>query len=165
MPADELQTLMDIETNIEPGIATLIASQTGIASVSRFGKPLLTTPRIEVSLDPGAVSGHAHIHLGSTLIYDTWDYSLTFRVVTKRGGRGLDNGNTDADHANARAKIRTAMLYATALLTSEVMPYHQLVTADEAGTTPSVDAGEDVDASELSYRGVLGIRSDAWPVE
>jgi len=66
-------------------------------------------------------------------------------------------------HARTRAKIRLTMLYFRHKLTTDHLPYHQLATVEESGTTPAVDTGEDIDVSEIRYTGVLGIRTEAWP--
>jgi hypothetical protein len=165
MRATKIEQLLNVEGYVEPGLARMLSLETGINAYPSMSDDVMVSPRIEVDLALGAVTGHRKPYIidnQQASINDAWDYSLSIRVITRRGTK-LKSGGTKELHATTRAKIRLAMLYYRQRLTEEFLPYHQLGTVEESGTSSVVDAGEDVDVSEISFSGTLGIRANAWP--
>lgn len=146
--------LYELEDHIEPGIGTVLQSR-GIPVFDAQGNLLLTTPRVEVELQVGAVQGKRAV-FGPHLPFDTWHATLIFRTVTAR------NLNREL-HKKFRAQIRLLTQPFVGALTKVQLPWHVVSVANEAGTTRIVQDDLLQDVSEIHFASLVGIRTSAWP--
>lgn len=150
-----LARLYELEDHVERGLGTVLHAR-GIPIFGAQGELLLTTPRVEIYCQVGAVQGKRAI-FGNFLPFDTWHVTLIFRTVTAR--------NLNADlHKKYRSQIRFLTQPFVGALTKVQLPWHVVAIANEAGTTRTVQDGEVQDISETHFAGLVSIRSDAWPV-
>lgn len=144
-----------IEPNVAAGLASIVATATGLTTYSAFDEGDKSTPRAEVIVELGAHTQHfGNDGLGS-LVPDAWEAQVVVRIYTDRS----KSAQSAAQSIN-RAKVRLAMQPFRGLFTETVLPYHQIPYLWEQGTTESVSEEEDVDMSELFFSGEIHIRPD-----
>lgn len=161
MPAPDLVTLYDLETNVEPHVEALLESRIvlpGGASVlgSRTAAQA-TTPRIECQLIVGQAAGQKYPR-GTQAYYNAWNVTLLLSIVTAR----LQDNVPDTAHGSLRAQVRYLMQPAAEVF-RDAFPYHSISKQLEMGTNPSVDAPDDLDVSRLTFACIIAVRTDAWP--
>lgn len=157
----DLEPLYNVEAQVEPGLCRILSLNTGIKQAyPMFGDETLEGERIELKLTLGGETGEFYptTYNGQEVApAHAWNYSLLARVITTREGP-----NARARHSAIRTKVRVALLYLRNSLTTTELPNHQLVTVRHAGTEPHIETSEDQDVSDMTFEGVLGIRSTAW---
>lgn len=168
MPAPDLETLLDFETNIESACETFLATDTGLATTSIYGQldeDDFVLPRLEVKFEMGAADDppDERSTTDPILAYRKYNGILNVRIVTRAS---LDGAN--ATHRSVRAKVRASLLIsATNFDTLDgagpatVLPYYDVKYLRPSGTLFDIDG--DLAISELSYEVRFAIRNDAWP--
>jgi len=150
------EQVLNIEPKVTDGLAAIIGAATGLTTYTAFDASTKThTPWIEVGVELGAATRQMGKDGLGNWLYNQWDVSITFKVVTKRS----KSEQSDVQ-ALARSRIRLAMMPFRGLFTTERLPFHQLESPYESGTVENVSTAEDVDASELRYNSLVCIRPD-----
>ena len=163
MPASTIAALLDYEGNIEDALKdhfsnTIANTQILTPRVLLTTQPILTTPRVTISV---SISGTNPNQTGTRPTYNT-DYdshklgSVQLLATVRRDGAGQALGTL-------RGQCRQAMLAATAALNSNVLPYYQIITLREGGTTPLSDPENDEIAAQLTYNLEFYIKPTEWP--
>lgn len=158
MSAPDIATLFDFEGGIEPGIKAALESaitDAGFHAYTSRETDIVTTPRVAILLQVGAVEGHVARH-STAKYFDTYQATLSFGVTTKRTG----NSN-NASHGPIRSKLRALMQ--TLAFGSDVLPYHAMSLIREAGTRPQILNEDGEDVSALTFTCIINIRAAAWP--
>ena len=157
MPAPNLTVLFNLEPAVEKALATRFTAQLAAlpAFVQRDTREL---PQhfLGIQFTTGADTGRIHRLPDGTFRPDSWNYTLSLTVQTVRLKGRLDS------HGYYRGKVRdilTAARYDPAFL-----PYHVLSTMQQQAGTESVRMGDDCDLSALTFTGIIGIRTSAWPL-
>lgn len=146
--------------SVEIALASIFESQ-GILARTRFVSKTDTTPRVDLQFVLGAPV-HRHILNPSNgnaqaQPFDAWQYNLLATIVTER----TQNGN---QHVELIGKTRYNLQYFRLLdtFTSVVCPYHSITSIEEVGQQDSVDDANNIQMTQLTFRGVLNIRESAW---
>lgn len=162
MAAPNNATLLDYEGNIEDALATYLASvitstQVLTPRTLQTSQEILTTPRVTASL---AVSG-TNPNQQANRATDSGEYDsfksgiLSLTCVVRRDASGQSLGTL-------RGKVRAALLKPTAAFNGTNLPYYQVVTLREIGSSLSSDPENDEISSQLSYLIEWYIKPDQW---
>lgn len=159
MTAPDFATLFDPETPVETACVAIMQADGKQCFPARSLQKDIPTPRTEVELQLGRVTGHRALPIINGQpqgILDAWDAVLIWRSITAR--------NKDAQfHAANRADLRVRMQIFQGQLNAVNLPYHVVTSILEAGTHPSIENGLGLDISEIHFNCIVGIRSNAWP--
>jgi hypothetical protein len=163
MPAPDVQTLYDFETQLEGAWADVFEDKftelsiTCAVGVSRDAD-VETTPRVEVVLNLGGpltqqtTIGQAR----PKQVPNAFTGTLTVSVITTR--------ETNASsHGPIRGVIRYLMSGANQIMTEVRLPYLQILDLQPAGSAPTVNPEKNEDSTELVYAIIFAIRNEAWP--
>jgi|SRR6185503_17316406 len=154
MPAPDFETIYAIEDALDLAFATLIRAA-DLAAWTQREVSQVVTPYSAVQVSLGASTEHYAL-VGSNYRPDIWNASLQIQVVT-------DRKNNNPLHSTYRAKIRNVLADDAAIKASALLPYHEVFSTLETGTTPTIQAENDLDISTLTYAVKVGTRSGAWP--
>lgn len=167
MPAPNLETLLDFETNVESAAKTFLATDTGLSASSIFStldQDSFVAPRIGVQFELGeALDPPDQKTLTDTeLEYRKYTGTLSIEVVSD----GSINDSQIA-HRQLRAKVRASLLlnaenFTTLVNGESILPYYDVNYLRPTGTT--IDADGDLLISTLEYEMNLVIRNDAFPL-
>lgn len=138
-----------------------IFSAQGIPAQKRFETRTNDTPRVELQFVLGAPV-HRHV-LDTDNInaqaqpFDAWQYQLLATITTER----TRNGN---QHVPLIGKTRYNLQYFRLLetFTDIVAPYHAITSIEEVNQLDSVDDPNNLQMTQLTFRGILNIRESAW---
>lgn len=162
MAAPDNATLLDYETNIEDALVTYFASALPAVQLLTH-RTLITeeselqTPRITLAVTMSGTDPNQQANRTT----DGGEYdshklaALTFLAVVRRDAAGQSLGNL-------RGAIREAMLKPTAALNGTNLPYYQVVTMREQGSTTSFEASNDEIGTSISYALEFYIKPDQW---
>lgn len=162
MSAPDLATVYQIEKHVEEGLATVLAAETGLACFTTFSASELTTPRLEIVSELGAMTGqygNPTIDGEPRCVMNTWEIQFTVRYVTDV----IERGASAAQHSIVRGQVRAAMAVWRGLFTADAFPYHTLGRPLDVSTAVDVNNDEDFDTSEMVFSSPVNIRDDAWP--
>lgn len=162
MAAPTNAALLDFEGNIEDAVAAYLTSAIASTQVLTMrtllsSSGVLSTPRVTVNV---AITG-TNANQQNNRTTDQGEYDshklaqLTLACVTRRDASGQSLGTL-------RGKVRVAMLKATAALTSNNLPYYQIVTLREGASQLSSDSTNDEIIHQLSYALEFWIKPDQW---
>jgi len=154
MPAPDLTTLLDFETQIETAIKTAL----GAASVTAYRQrdtDNKAAPVVTVQFTQGESLGNLFSHSG-VWREDRFNGEVELRILTRRGA-------SSDSHPSYRAKVRTLMSNWQGTINA-ALTYLILLDCKTAGATPEIEADEDHDYSTLRYSTPFAIRHNAWPV-
>lgn len=158
-PAPDLETLFDVESQVENAWRHLLRLRHGIPTFTQRDAFDLPKSRVDVQCALGASAGTPQQDRLGRWWYSSWNYSLRFTVATRRGVNGAGS------HRSWRARLRILASYASEAMGEDVLPYHSISGCIDAGTTPSVATDDDCDLSTLSFTGVVAVRApESWPV-
>lgn len=163
MPAPNIETLLDIETQVEnawrDALETKLRELEIPAEVQTTRKrDIESSPRIELSLsitnetDQRTTRGQAN----PRQVAASYDCTLTVRVVTTREVN-------DELHGPIRGITRYILSGANAVMNSTRLPYHQILMMQFSGSQPEVNAEKHEDYTTMSYALRVAINNDAWP--
>jgi hypothetical protein len=158
--APDLVSLFKFEKQIETAVKAVLAIPSFGLHIQRSTDEL-ATPFVAFQFRLGAATGHVQlVPKGSDriAIKDTYAGTLECEVNTNRGA--LDQQELHDDY---RARIRVAMMDYERTFTATVLPWLLIDDITESGTSPSIDGGNDLDISKVSFAVRFRIRSDAWP--
>lgn len=136
--------------------------QQGIPAQKRFESQTNETPYVELQLvidrPVHQKQRNANNAFAAAQPFDSWAYTLTATVNTERTQNG-------SQHVTLIGKTRLALQYYRLLTTlnETVSPYHTLTSIVEVGQQDSVDNSGNLQMSQLTFRGILNIRENAWP--
>lgn len=126
-----------------------------------------STPCVELSLETQGVQGKRFKRFetmgsGSDLIqpYNTWTFNLKCTVITERSENGEQHGKICGQ---VRAYLQYGWL--TVTFTPTVSPYHAITEIREAISIPATVPDDNLDATEITFTGMLNVRDNAWPAE
>ena len=167
MPAPDLETLLDFETNFETASKTFLENETGLPTSSLFAtldQDEFVVPRIEVMFEKGEANDPVIAKkVGSTeMEYLEHEGNLVIRVISDASVTG-----TQTNHRTYRAKTRKAMLLNSDNWTTSdgaggtILPYYAVLYQRETGTEYEVEG--DLAISTLNYAIVFNIKNDAFP--
>ncbi len=160
--APDLVTLFNFSDAIAPALADALRDAGIFQPSPERSAADLNTPRVECSLQMGAVISKGKLPAGSTNIRDRlptmYACTLVFTVATDRTKNATAHGPYEA-----LVRILAAAFFHQ--LNSR-LAFHFFEEMDEAGTTPSMinDEAKEEDISQLRFAGKLSIRPTAWPV-
>lgn len=167
MPAPNLETLLDFETNVESAAKIFLAADTGLNASSVFAtldQSTFVTPRLVVSFELSEAVDPPDLKAAESpeLEYHKYAGVLTVQVISD----GAVNGSMTA-HRQLRGKVRASLLLNAENFTKDVsgervLPYYDVNYLRPTGTT--IDAEDDILVSTLEYQMNLVIRNDAWVV-
>tara|TARA_S200002703_G_scaffold107052_1_gene92994 strand:+ start:1681 stop:2187 length:507 start_codon:yes stop_codon:yes gene_type:complete len=166
MPAPNLETLLDFETNFETASKTFLETATGLTAASTYStldQDTFVVPRIEVMFEMGAgIDPPASKTLdSSTVEYMAHEGTLTIRVVSDASVNGTQN-----NHRTIRGKVRGSMLlnadnFTTVDGDTTILPYYDVKYLRPTGTDFEIDG--DLAISNLTYSIIFSIKEDAFP--
>lgn len=160
MPAANMETLLDFETQIEAAAVSILEAATGLGCFGTLGMDALTMPRLEVqsrlneAVDPPTQrDGGAS---PATIDYTAYYSALQVRVITD------NTQGQSANHALIRGKIRAAFLQSASNFDGITLPFLAMKYFRPTGTQSEAD--QDFNISTLDYELRFTIRADAWPI-
>lgn len=165
MPASTVAALLDYETNYENAIAGYLDNVNALSSVQILtprtlltSEPILTTPRITVSLAlTGTNPNQQATRANTSAEYDSHKFAqLTLNCVTHRDGSGQSL-------TTIRGGVREAMLKATAALNGNNLPYYQTLTVREESSNFGPGVENDEIQATLTYGVEFYIIPTQWP--
>lgn len=160
MAAPDYETLYDLENTIEPEIASVLETATGLASsaVLRWlsGGDATTNPRLELELRLGEPAGIKHKDAAGLLRHAAWNAELVVRVITDH------DDDTAGTHYTLLKQVRAAIEGWQSDYTAVDLPYHAIKRMIWRGTTNTIDGRERI--TEVIADTTVQIRDDAWPV-
>lgn len=161
MPAPDLETLLDFETQVEDATLEFLRADLDLPSgqIYRAGDQVdLLTARVEVMFEVGEAQDPPvqRSSADPTLTYREYVGNLQVRVVTDAA-----ENNTIALHRKLRAQTRAALLINATNFDSENLAYLDIKYMRPSGTTRETD--EDFFVSEMGWDIRFAIRNDAWP--
>jgi len=158
MAASSIEDLLNFEAHFESAAITFLGDETSIDVFGTLSESELTTPRLEVQMEPGAVEFTSLREGGAaptTKDFTDYEGEFTVRVVT-------DNAVGQAGtHAGYRAQCRKMLLYSATNWDSSTLPYYDLKWLAPSSSTYS--ASEDFQITELVWDIRFALRDDAWP--
>lgn len=158
MNAPDLKTVYNFEDNLANGFVSILDGLVDNLYTQRQNVSELT-PRCEVKIVPGAATEHACRDPLGIRRFDIFNFDLHLMIVTTRS----DNY---ASHSLALSKIRAQLSDIKNNvngIANANFPYYEITYLRENGTQPAFQADEDFDQSGITYSGVFGILSTAWP--
>lgn len=158
MPAPSLETLFDPDPQVEAAWKHLLEAR-GIRAYMQTEVDDLKTPRADIQFRLGKVTGHRFKHLDGKWWYDAWNFALTIRLTTN----AVKKTPADASISAWKARVRMIGQTASAELDDLLLPYHVFTQIQEAGSTPTGTTEDDCHVCEITFSGLLSIRSNAWP--
>jgi hypothetical protein len=168
MPAPNLETLLDFETNFETASKTFLETATGLTAADTYGtldQDDLITPRLEImfALENGIDPPAPKTLNGSEVEYMAHEGTLSIKVVSDAAIDG-----TQTNHRTIRGKVRAAMLlnadnFTTADGDTTILPYYDVKYLRPIGTDYEVDG--DLAISTINYSVTFSIKEDAFPTE
>lgn len=166
MPAPDFDTIYDQETALEDALVAVLPGYGLNPFTVRGDEELpaegLPADRVDVTVALGEVQGHKSQVTPGQWAYDAWRGQIKVDIYTQR--RAKTDPAYDAKlHRRLRARVRRAFQYFEGKFTEAVLPYHTLTQVREAGTTPTIDAGDDTDVSTILFDCIIGVRSGQWP--
>lgn len=154
MPAADLTTLLDFETQIESAIETALGSLS-VTAYRQRDTDNKSSPCVSVQFTQGESLGSLFSH-GGVYREDRFNGEVELKILTRRGA-------TSDSHPTYRAKVRTLMSNWQGTINA-ALTYLILLDCKTSGASPEVEADEDHDYSTLRYSTPFAIRSTAWPV-
>lgn len=165
MPAPNLPTLYDFETNFEAAVSNYFTNANStwqvlnprtLANVT-LGTDFLQTPRITSVFELGA-TGDQKAFAGNspTEYYCERTGTMTIDAVVSRQ-------NTAQDYRLMRGTGRVAMLERTQAFNANSLPYYQVVDIVETGATQSVNPENDELLTKLSFMVKFAILPASFP--
>lgn len=153
--APDLATLFHPTPFVEPAVQRLLTAPPRIlhAAISRETADL-PAEHCAIQFTQGAWANRWHVHDGE-FYHSTWHYTLRLALWTHR--LGADPGR----HESLRGRIHQAL--EAAIRRPHWLPYHTLASLNLQTGTESLQVGDDLDCSALTFTGLIAIRSDAWP--
>jgi hypothetical protein len=149
----QLKDLFQIEDAVESAVSQFLEASEIPADLLN-SKDLLKTPRVEVVLQVGAVTGHRAFY-NAKVVHDAWEGILIFRVVTNR----QKNGEL---HKQILGLIRYLIQPAFGNFNLANLPLHSVSVVSEAGTTLKTEDEPGRDISEMHVKVIVSIRTTAW---
>ena len=131
-----------------------------------FANGVIDTPPsdfIAVETEIGAATGH-YSPLGAAFVYDQYQFSVTFRVKSRRfEDESVSIDDIDTLHNALIANVRRWMSYleARGSALETYLDLYAINTFVPSGTSGGVSGEKD--ETELSYEGQFTIKPDAWP--
>ena len=159
MAAPNIETLLDIETNIETAAKGFLQQATGLASTSAFAsldQDDLVLPRFSVRMELGEALDPPDIHATDLLEYLKYTGELVIQIVTDASTDG-----SQADHRKYRGLTRGEMLRNACNFSNTNLPYYDVNYLRPSGTTFEVDGNLAI--STLSFAIQLKIKENAFP--
>lgn len=167
MPAPNIATLFDFETNYENPLASyfvnaapfananvdVITSLTPIANTEYLTTPRLT---VEVVVTGTDINHEQQIPNSAVRFYDHKMLGITLTLTTARD-------DPAQNHGLLRGAIRAAMLETSAIMNSNSVPYYQTVYVTETGSTQGQTESNDEISTAISYALNFAILPSAWP--
>ncbi len=162
MAAPTNAALLDYETAIEDALATYLATLltgtqilTPRTVLSTSGT--LSTPRVQLSVEiTGTNANQQNDRTTDGLWYDSHKLAqLSLACIVRRDTSGQSIGTL-------RGKVRVAMLSATAALTSNNLPYYQVITLREGSSRAGINPENDEIFHQLTYALEFWIKPDQW---
>ncbi len=156
MTAPDIDTLFMQEDHVEGASQQILKSLDIKAFKQCDPEEIGLAPYVNIQLALGGATGHFGQDRKGTLWHDAWSATLIFEIVTKRS-------KAQIEHKTYRAHIRRLMQYAEGLFTEERLPYHVITKIQEAGTRPTIENGDGLDISQVSFSCIVSVRQNAWP--
>lgn len=166
MPAPDLDTLLDFETNIENAAVSFLNAATGVDVYQSLGQGKFVTPRIEVHMsigeaddppDPKWIDSSRFTPTSPECEYRKYNGSFVVRIITDASVDG--NTDTPAIHRQIRSQVRAALLLNATSWDS--LQYYAIKYLRPVSASYSID--DDLAVSELEYQMRFVIKDDAWP--
>lgn len=162
MRAPNIDELHKFEDHIEGALKQALGTL-GISVYTQRDVENLETPRIEVQLGMGAATGQKARDSKRVWRNNTWNAQVIFLIATGRIAESESCSKPDDNHAIYRAHIRSVVSLNNFGLPRETLPYYYVTVTSEAGTSPSVQAPNDDDVSQITFNVIISIRKDSWP--
>ncbi len=158
-----IDDLMNVESAIEDGVRGLLVAE-GLVAITRQNAPdefQTATPRVEIKAHIGAATGHRHIQAPGILQFDTWNFELALRAVTRPVNQEENNLLANQYVAHLRGMAST---FGQATWTDEInFPNHLIVEALKDTTTDrTLQTDENDEFSILTFSGIVQIRTNSW---
>lgn len=155
--AASFEVLYAFDENMNDGFKALLTAG-GFNTKERGDKDELVTPYAAVDFVTGAARDQWKLMDDNSQRPKSFNGKLTIGFRTNRGVAAQD-GVLKAYKANTRKlfyDIQTNFVEAN-------FPYYQVQRMMEAGTSPTLEAENDLDISGMEWDVIFGIRADAWP--
>ena len=161
MPAPDLKTLLDFETNFETATKSFLATDTGLTATDLFAsldQDTFVLPRLEVmfeageAIDPPVIASSTY----NPTEYGKFRGTLTVRILTDGA-----IGGTNTTHRELRGKVRTSLRIRASNFTDTNLPYYEVNYLRPNGANYEVDG--DIMMTILSYDVAFSFKSDAYP--
>lgn len=161
MPAPDLKTLLDFETNFETASKSFLATDTGLTATDLFAgldQDTFVLPRLEVMFEAGeAIDPPVRVNLtDDPTEYGKFRGTLTVRILTDGSISG-----TNTEHRELRGKVRASLMIRASNFTSTNLPYYEVNYLRPNGANYEVDG--DIMMTILSYDVAFSFKSDAYP--
>lgn len=158
MPASNLETLFDFETQMETAVAAALSSLAGVTAIAQRNDDNKTAPFVTVQFVTGETLGQHYKHQNEYR-EKMFNGELTIGIATRR------SASTDS-HPSIRGKVRKAISswQATANGINDQLDYLQVLDVASQGATVAISNDEDHDISTLRYQVAFQILDSAWPV-
>lgn len=155
MSAPDYDTLYKLEYYVEVACKSILEDN-DIRCFRSQDEGIKKTPHVIVLYENEEITGHMSPNANNEFLYDSWNGSLTFLIMTNR----RDN---KGQHDVYRSKIRNLFLYFRQAFTTDNMPYHQFTSMLEQKTMIQIQEDKEIDVTPIGFKTILNIRSDAWP--
>jgi len=150
--------LYDFESQIEEAFSDVLDEKTAIGCYTQRSNQDLTTPRYEFQFTNGAATGKHGRAKDGFLYPDGWSGTLRARLITERKA---DVSFTA--HRQSVAKLRRYIAQFETFITEENLPYLDIESVMETGSSQGIDEDQKHDITELSFLVGFYIRPNAWP--
>ena len=155
MPAP-LATLFNLAPAVEKALKARFSAQ--LPSVPAFRQREtadLPAQRLEIKFITGPDTGRIHRLPDGTFRPDSWAFTLGIALATVRV--------KDRPDAHGFLTARVREIVASARYDDFFLPHHVLCQLTEQHGSESCRQLDDSDMSDLTWTGIIGIRTSAWP--
>ena len=161
MPAPDLHTLHDYETNFENALKDFLPTDTGLTVTDLFAsldQDSFVLPRLEVMFEAGeAIDPPVKVNLtDDPTEYGKFRGTLTVRILSDASISG-----TNTEHRELRGKVRASLMIRASNFTNTNLPYYEVNYLRPNGTNYEVDGN--IMMTILSYDVMFSFKSDAYP--
>jgi len=159
MPAADLPTLFDFETQLESCVSSVLSSAGITLRHTSRDTADIVTPCVSVIYNhsgPWPTGATRMYKLGDYWIEDQFSGTIQIDVIT-------DRNRNRSSHSSYRSKVRSALYQWNTTVTDLLLPYLSIGIFHEASVTQGMDPENNLDISTMSWAVVFAIKPTAWP--